>query len=119
MFTQSRRIQQRKRKQSEKEIQLKFWKSYYETKLERTREYTRYKCIQSYGYVANPDKTNWENAQEIIGNKKVAAYLSELKNMSSHNLCTHLKPPHGYNELLGLGLNICFMDRHPAPNVNE
>ena len=40
-----------------------------------------------------------------------------LDNMNSHNLCTHLQPPFGYKDLLGLGLKLCMLVDRPPRNA--
>ena len=39
--------------------------------------------------------------------------------MKSHNLCTKLTPPQGYDKLLGLGLTFCLQSRHPTQNFES
>lgn len=39
--------------------------------------------------------------------------------MKSHNLCTKLTPPQGFERLLGLGLNFCIQREHPTKNYKE
>ncbi len=44
-------------------------------------------------------------------------YLQSPYNLHCHNLCENLKPPLGFNILLGLGLNFCIEQNQPKPNV--
>ena len=72
-----------------------------------------------YGFVSNPHQPTFVNTREQLGNTIIQQYFSRLVNMKSHNLCTKLTPPQGYDKLLGLGLTFCLQSRHPTQNFES
>eukprot|EP00957_Ditylum_brightwellii_P039707 3004610-Ditylum_brightwellii.AAC.1 len=64
-------------------------------------------CYNTFGFVADPEKTLWENSKEIVANTPAPIYFDAPATKGYHNLCTILEPPPGVAELLGLGHKIC------------
>ena len=58
---------------------------------------------RTFGFVANPTLTHWENKKTILKNTPKNIYFNVPSNMTFHNLCTNNKPPIGTGQLLGLG----------------
>ena len=50
---------------------------------------------------------------------KVSEFTSRVKNMKCHNLCTHLDPPAGVGDILGLSLPFCLQSSRPNQDVNK
>jgi hypothetical protein len=63
--------------------------------------------------VADPSKKPYDNAPTAILSMSPAVYFNQPANMSCHNLCSRLKPPPGFEFLLGLGLKYCIQKRKP------
>ena len=74
-------------------------------------------CIRTYGFVADPNKPIWKNIPSALKSMTTNEYLQSPYNLHCHNLCENLKPPLGFNILLGLSLNFCIEQNHPKPNV--
>ena len=77
------------------------------------------KCMKTYGYVADPSITKWENAKILLGETLIQQYFSKIENRAAHNLCTILTPPQNVEKFLGLGLNFCIQKRHPLKNFDK
>ena len=73
------------------------------------------KIRRDLGHVADPNKTPYKNATDIIGNTPI----SKLDNSTFHNLCTKLSPPHGIEDLLGLGLKFCIENEKPTQDTSH
>ena len=50
---------------------------------------------------------------------KASEYASRVKNMKYHNLCTHLDPPAGVGDILGLSLPFCLQSSRPNQDVSK
>ena len=72
----------------------------------------------SYGFNININKSQWENASDIIGNMPTKQYYNRPNVMTFHNLCTdpNLQPPPTLGNLLGLGLKFCIQEKRPSEN---
>ena len=68
---------------------------------------------RTFGFIANPSYSKWENATNILRNTPISKYYNKTNNLAYHNLCTRLTPPNGIGSLLGLGLKFCIKTMRP------
>jgi len=74
---------------------------------------TSIECVRTYGFVSDRNKAVHDNIPNAILSMKPAVYFCRPANMSCHNLCSTLKPPQGFEFLLGLGLKFCIQQQKP------
>ena len=86
-----------------------------------------------YGFVSNPTKSkkyNFDKALETINTvntthpfyrktQETSLQIRQPNNLTVHNLCCTLQPPHGTTNLLGLGLKYCIVPPRATPNIKE
>ena len=81
-------------------------------------EYNNKKHLyNTFGFVANPSLTHWENKKLILRQTPTNIYFNTPSNMSFHNLCVTSKPPIGTGQLLGLGPKFIPETFVPKPNT--
>jgi hypothetical protein len=68
----------------------------------------------TYGFVADPDKTDSHNLAIQLSSQSTYLLSSRPSNLACHNLCNHRQPPKYFQSLasLGLGLNFCPTPSH-------
>ena len=84
----------------------------------------RIASVRSYllkkdGFLANPKLSPRHNAENILAETKVSEITSRIPNMNYHNLCTHLTPPAGVGDLLGLSLPFCLQAPRPNQDIGK
>ena len=86
---------------------------------EREEECRHRKTLMNkYGFVADPQLTEHKNALEFVAQQDADEYFTKIDNMNSHNLIgTHLEPPFGFEDLLGLGMKFCPCVDPPPKNL--
>ena len=67
----------------------------------------------SFGFIANPSSTIWENTKSVLGKTLSKKYFNQITNTAHHNLCMSLTPPNGIGTLLGLGMKFCLKLARP------
>jgi hypothetical protein len=72
-----------------------------------------------YGFVADLNKTQQQNAVLALSEQPPWYYFSKPSNNACHNLCTTKVPPHNYRALLSLGLNFCPRPRYTTHDMTD
>ena len=67
----------------------------------------------SFGFIANPSLSVWDNAKSVLGLTSTKKYFSEITNTAHHDLCSIRTPPNGIGSLLGLGMKYCLKSTRP------
>ena len=75
-------------------------------------------CKRTFGFALDPGLPVWKNVETVLANMDVKEYFNRPHNMTYHNLCSHLQPPKGIRNTMGLGLKFCIQSDR-APNFVE
>ena len=70
----------------------------------------------SFGFIASPDLTIWENTKKQLGARNSVEYFNKVNKLTYHNPCLKVKSPSGLNSLVGLGLKFYLKSIHPMAN---
>jgi hypothetical protein len=82
--------------------------------LQRTKE----SCLQTFGFIANPNLNLQKNFNITIQTVPSHLFL-QPKNLTFHNLCKDFTLPTGSKELLGLNLKFCLATKHIPDDINK
>jgi hypothetical protein len=75
------------------------------------------KCLESYGFIEDPEVLLWKNIEDVLGNMTKFEYFNRPQQMVYHNLCLEKQPLQGIGITLGLGLKFCIQSKLPPSNL--
>jgi hypothetical protein len=77
------------------------------------------KCLESYGFIGDPEVPLWKNIEDVLGNMTKFEYFNRPQQMAYHNLCSEKQPLQGIGITLGLGLKFCIQTKLPPSNLKS
>jgi hypothetical protein len=77
------------------------------------------KIRETYGFIANPNKSRLENAAIILSTMPSWYYFNKPHNTAFHDLTTTINTPTNLKSFLGLGLKFIPTPRYTTHNITD